>query len=61
MAKSLCRLLMYMLVNHVLVAIFSVNSKSMSFNANRKNKILAKNSEFTVSRSHSTAKTNGGH
>ena len=43
MAKSLCRLLIY--VNHALVANFNV--AIMSFNAIRENKILAKISEFT--------------
>ena len=38
MAKSLCRLLIY--VNHALVANFNV--ANMSFNAIRENKILAK-------------------
>ena len=45
MEKSFCRLLI--LVNHALVA--NLNVASMSFNAIRENKILAKISGFTVS------------
>ena len=44
MAKSLCRLLIY--VYHTKVTNFYV--ANMSFNAIRENKILAKISEFTV-------------
>ena len=44
MAKSLCRLVI--LVNHALVTNFDV--ANMSFNAIRKNKVLAKISGFTV-------------
>ena len=44
MAKSLCRLLIF--VSHAVVANFNV--ANMSFNAIRENKILAKISEFTV-------------
>ena len=44
MAKSLCRLLVY--VNHAIVAIFNV--ANVYFNAIRENRILAKISEFTV-------------
>ena len=44
MAKSFCRFLIQ--VNHAYVAIFNV--ANMSFIAIRKNKILAKISEFTV-------------
>ena len=44
MAKSFCRLLIQ--VNHAYDGIFNV--ANVSFNAIRKNKILAKISEFTV-------------
>ena len=46
MAKSLCRLLIK--ENHAIVANFRV--AKMSFNAIRENKIIAKISEFTISR-----------
>ena len=46
LAKSLCYLLMK--VNHVIV--MNIYVSNMSFNAVRKNKILAKMSEFTVFR-----------
>ena len=44
MAKSLCRLLIW--VNHALVANFNV--ANISFNAIFENKILAKIPEFTI-------------
>ena len=44
MPKSLCRLVIYVL--HAIVAFLSVTT--MSFNAIRKNKILAKITGFTV-------------
>ena len=44
MARSLCRLLIY--VNHDLVGVLYVTN--MCFNAIRENQILAKISEFTV-------------